>query len=329
MACVQNALAVSEKSGFAPNFLLKKGLPGAALCMLQRCSEAHDRLLPFNASTSSSSSPPVVDHHLRSSCICTADALGTFQRPNHHRNAVVTLLAGMHNDLCLRFTLSDSLTLAVINHNVSFELSSPSPVSSSSASLPTSSSAPLGLLPSLVQHLMTKRPRTRTHVALACALCVLPLSSLPHPPTAAALEAACASHVASAAAALVSGFTRAEESASAALSSLSLGSTLGNRDVMRAQAAAAAGMRMKCRLLRGDMEGVVVAVANASPSNSQHVTTCEELASAAAVTAAAAVGGAAVRLDCMMAPLLLYSPHRLLPSLPSLLLGSLHPCSMN
>jgi hypothetical protein len=77
MACVQNALAVSEKSGFAPNFLLKKGLPGAALCMLQRFCEAHDRLLPFDASASSPS-PVVVDHHLRSSCICTADALGTF-----------------------------------------------------------------------------------------------------------------------------------------------------------------------------------------------------------------------------------------------------------
>ncbi len=75
---------------------------------------------------------------------------------------------------------------------------------------------------------------------------------------------------------------------------------------MRAQAAAAAGMRMKCRLLRADMEGVVVTVANASASNSQHVKRCGELAAAAA----AAVGGASVRLDCLMAPLLIYEANR-------------------
>jgi hypothetical protein len=255
-------------------------------------------LLPFNA-LPSSSAPPSVDHHLRSACICTADAIGALQHENPNRNPVLTTQAGMHTDLCLRFTLSDSLTLAVVNHNVSFETSPPS-----------SSTSPLGLLPTLVQHLMTKRPRSRTHVALACALCLLPLSSLPHAPTAAALEAACASHVASAAAALVAGFTRAEESGSATLCSLALGSTLENREVMRAQAAAAAGMRMKCRLLRGDMEGVVVAVANASASNAQHVKTCGELAATAAAAAAAAVGGACVRLDCMMAPLLVYAPNR-------------------
>jgi hypothetical protein len=164
---------------------------------------------------------------------------------------------------------------------------------------------------------MTTRPRSRANVTLACAICLLPLSLLPHPPTAAALDAACASHVASAAAALVAGFTRAEENACSSLCALALGSTLGNRDAMRAQAAAAAGMKMKVRLLRGDLEGVVLAVANASASNAHHVKTCGEFAAAAAAAAAAAVGGAvgstAVRLDCMMAPLLIYAPIRLFP----------------
>ena len=223
----------------------------------------------------------------------------------------------MHTELCLRFTLSDSLPLAVIGNNVSFETSSSSATSAQSLPPPASSTPPLGILPSLVQHLMTTRPRSRANVTLACAICLLPLSLLPHPPTAAALDAACASHVASAAAALVAGFTRAEENACSSLCALALGSTLGNRDAMRAQAAAAAGMKMKVRLLRGDLEGVVLAVANASASNAHHVKTCGELAAAAAAAAAAAVGGAvgstAVRLDCMMAPLLIYAPIRSFP----------------
>ena len=307
MGCVQGAVNVADRSGFAPNLLMKSGLAGAALCMLQRSAQACGKLLPFNAlsaacATSSSSLPPLV-HHLPSACICSADALGLNRVLFQISNAVLTRCSGMHSDLCLRFSLSDSLPLAVISNNVSYETC---PSSSSSSS----SSSPLGLLPSLVQHLMTNRPRPRAHVTLACAISLLPLSLLPHAPTAAALESACASHVASAAAALVAGFTRAEDAASAALCSLPLSSTLGNRDAMRAQAAAAAGMRMRVRLLRADMGEVILAVANASAGNALHVKTCGELAGAAAGAAAAAAGAAVVRLDCMMAPLLIYSPNR-------------------
>ena len=78
LSCVQNAVSVCDKSGFAPNFLMKRGLSGAALCMLQRSAEVHNRLLPLVAMPSSSS-PPLEDHHLHSASICAADALGELE----------------------------------------------------------------------------------------------------------------------------------------------------------------------------------------------------------------------------------------------------------
>jgi hypothetical protein len=81
MGCVQGAINVAERSGFAPNLLMKSGLAGAALCMLQRCAQARGKLLPFSASSAPSSaaasSLPHLEHQLHSACICSADALGT------------------------------------------------------------------------------------------------------------------------------------------------------------------------------------------------------------------------------------------------------------
>jgi hypothetical protein len=94
LGCVQSAMNVAERSGFPPNLLMKSGLPGAALCMLQRCAEARDKLLPFHSSSSSSaaasssasasvsSSLPHLEQHLPSACICSADALGALD-PHH------------------------------------------------------------------------------------------------------------------------------------------------------------------------------------------------------------------------------------------------------
>ncbi len=87
LGCIQSALNVAERSGFPPNLLMKSGLPGAALCMLQRCADARDKLLPFHSSAAASASAPPpsssspsssipLDHHLPSACICSADALG-------------------------------------------------------------------------------------------------------------------------------------------------------------------------------------------------------------------------------------------------------------
>lgn len=83
MACVQNAIGVAEKSGFAPNLYIKTGLPGAALCMVQRCAEARGMMLPFDKLPSISSSTSLLDHHLPSALICTAEAIGTVHS-NHN-----------------------------------------------------------------------------------------------------------------------------------------------------------------------------------------------------------------------------------------------------
>ena len=79
MACVQTAIGVAEKSGFAPNLYIKTGLPGAALCMVQRCAEARGMMLPFDRLPSISSSTSLLDHHLPSALICTAEAIGTLK----------------------------------------------------------------------------------------------------------------------------------------------------------------------------------------------------------------------------------------------------------
>ena len=77
MACVQTTVGVAEKSGLAPNLYIKMGLAGAALCMVQRCAEARDIVLPFDRSPGVSLSTSPLDHHLPSALICTAEAIGT------------------------------------------------------------------------------------------------------------------------------------------------------------------------------------------------------------------------------------------------------------